>query len=227
MTLTTLPRLIIFDLDGTLVDSVPDIARAANVMLAQLGRAPASEERVRTWVGNGVAQLVKRALTGQMRGEPEAALFEQAQALFLTAYRDNVLVDSRAYAGVTELLGWLQAQGRQLALVTNKPAEFLAPLLSGLELDAYFDLILGGDSLAVKKPDPGPLLHAAAMFGLETDDCLMVGDSVNDIAAAQAAGMPVVAVSYGYEPSGDVRCHAPDAVVDSLHDLLLMLQKIN
>jgi len=223
--LEQLPRLIIFDLDGTLVDSVPDIARAVNIMLAQLGREPVSEARVRGWIGNGVAPLVKRALTGQLQGEPEGVLFEQARTLFLAAYRDNVLVDSRAYAGVTELLGWLKQQGRLLALVTNKPAEFLDPLLDGLALDAYFDLVLGGDSLAVKKPDPGPLLHAAAMFGLETDDCLMVGDSVNDIAAAQAAGMPVAAVSYGYEPSGDVRCHVPDVVVDSLHDLLLLLQK--
>lgn len=220
-----LPRLIIFDLDGTLVDSVSDLSCAIDAMLAELGREPAGEAKVRGWVGEGAARLVKRALTGERQGEPDPELAERGLALFFAAYRDRVLDRSRAYTGARELLAWLAERGRRLALVTNKPAEFIAPLLDGLGLGEYFDLTLGGDSLAAKKPDPAPLLHAAQYFGLEADDCLMVGDSGTDIAAAQAAGMPVVAVSYGYEPSGDVRCHAPDAVVDSLHDLLSLLKQ--
>jgi phosphoglycolate phosphatase len=211
--------MILVDLDGTLVDSVPDLAFCVDRMMAGLGRAPRGEAAVRTWVGNGVERLVQRALTGTLDGEPPAGDYERAMALFLELYAANTSGRSRPYPGVREGLEILRGAGYPLACVTNKPARFTEPLLADLGLRDYFSLVVAGDTLAEKKPHPLPLQYAAAHFGVAPGEALMVGDSVSDVKAARAAGFAIVCVSYGYNHGRDIREAAPDAVIDSLTEL--------
>jgi phosphoglycolate phosphatase len=213
------PKLVLFDLDGTLVNSLPDLAFCVDEMLRQLGLPPAGLERVGRWVGNGVERLVKRALTGDFIAEPEETLFASALPMFLELYAKNSSRSSQVYPGAKATLEWLQARSIPLACVTNKTARFTLPLLQNLGIDHYFGLVLSGDSLPEKKPHPLPLLTAAAHFRVQPKDCLMVGDSRNDIQAARAAGFTVVAVSYGYNHGQDIRTAEPDAVIDSLSEL--------
>jgi phosphoglycolate phosphatase len=217
-------RLVLFDLDGTLVHSAPDLATAVNHMLTELGRDPQSTATVMTWIGNGMVRLIKRALTGDMHAEPEPALFEQALASFKKHYAANLAVQTRPYAGALKALDILIARGFALGCVTNKPAMFTLPLLERLDLARYFGLVVSGDSLARKKPDPLPLQHACAHFGVAPADAVLVGDSAADVTAARAAGMPVIGVSYGYNQGRDVRELKPDRVVDSLTEVPQYLQ---
>lgn len=212
------PQAILFDLDGTLVDSVPDLTYSIDTMLQRLDRAPAGETAVRQWVGNGAERLVKRALTGAMEAEPAPALFERAYALFLQLYAGHVMVDSRLFPGVAEGLRRL-APDFPLACITNKPGRFTAPLLERLDIARFFGVVVSGDTLPSKKPDPAPLRYAAEFFKVPSRHALMVGDSRNDVQAARAAGMPVVCVPYGYNHGRDIREAHPDAVIDSLTQL--------
>jgi phosphoglycolate phosphatase len=212
-------KMVMIDLDGTLIDTVPDLAGAANRMLADLGRPAWDEAHYRKWIGNGVPRFVKRALTGEMLAEPDAALFEKALAIFRRHYGDAVADRSRPYAGVVEGLDRLAAAGFALACITNKAEAFTVPLLKQLDLHKYFKLVLSGDSLPKQKPDPLPLLHACKYFGITPDHGVLVGDSSNDVTAARAAGMPVICVTYGYNHGHDIRDSHPDAVVDSLTEV--------
>jgi len=209
-------KMVMIDLDGTLIHTAPDLAACANRMLADLGRAPAPVETVMTWIGNGVPRLVKRALTGQMMAEPEAALFDKALAIFQQHYLAHVSDLSRPFPGVVAGLDRLKAHGFRLACITNKAAAFTLPLLRNLDLYKYFELVLSGDSLPKQKPDPLPLLHACKHFGITPEHGMLIGDSSNDVEAARAAGMPVICVPYGYNHGHDIRESHPDAVVDSL-----------
>lgn len=212
--------MVLVDLDGTLIHTAPDLAASANRMLEALGMATHDQARVETWIGNGVSRLVKRALTGDMDAEPKAELYDRAYPLFLQFYGEQVADRSRPYPGVIEGLEALKTAGFGLACITNKAEEFTVPLLKALQLDGYFSLVLSGDSLAKKKPDPLPLLHACEHFGVTPEHAVLVGDSVNDTQAARNAGMPVILVSYGYNRGQDVRELNPEAVVDSLVDVL-------
>jgi len=209
-------KMVMIDLDGTLIHTAPDLAACANRMLADLARAPAPVETVMTWIGNGVPRLVKRALTGDMWAEPEAELFEKALANFGQHYLAHVSDLSRPFPGVVAGLARLKARGFHLACITNKAEAFTLPLLRNLDLYKYFELVLSGDSLPKQKPDPLPLLHACKHFGITPDHGMLVGDSSNDVEAARAAGMPVICVTYGYNHGHDIRESHPDAVVDSL-----------
>ena len=209
-------RMVMIDLDGTLIHTAPDLAACANRMLADLGRAPAPVETVMTWIGNGVPRLVKRALTGDMWAEPEAALFEQALAIFQQHYLTHISDLSRPFPGVVAGLARLKARGFHLACITNKAEVYTLPLLRNLDLYRYFELVLSGDSLPKQKPDPLPLLHACKHFGITPEHGILIGDSSNDVEAARAAGMPVICVPYGYNHGHDIRASHPDAVVDSL-----------
>jgi len=209
-------KMVMIDLDGTLIHTAPDLAACANRMLADLGRAPAPVETVMTWIGNGVPRLVKRALTGQMMAEPEAALFDKALAIFQQHYLAHVSDLSRPFAGVVAGLDRLKARGFHLACITNKAEAFTLPLLRNLDLYKYFELVLSGDSLPKQKPDPLPLRHACQHFGITPEHGMLIGDSSNDVEAARAAGMPVICVPYGYNHGHDIRASHPDAVVDSL-----------
>jgi len=218
----TLPlavKMVMIDLDGTLIDTAPDIAASANKMLQQLGMPTHDPSLVATWIGNGVGRLVKRALIGSLEGEPDVALFEKGYPIFLAAYAECVSKNSRPYPGVVEGLEALKQAGFSLACVTNKAEAFTLPLLKDLSLDKYFKLVLSGDSLEKKKPDPLPLLHACEHFGISPDHGVLVGDSINDTQAARAAGMPVILVPYGYNRGQDVNELDPDVVIDSLIDL--------
>jgi phosphoglycolate phosphatase len=215
-----LPRLVMFDLDGTLVDSVPDLAAAVDRMLIELGRPPAGVEKVRDWVGNGARVLVRRALAG---GLDHAAVSEvetdAALARFLDLYTDCHQLTA-LYPGVHELLEALSTAAVELAVVTNKPERFVAPLLEQVGLGGYFRWIVGGDTLPQQKPDPAALLQVMRLAGVEAAQALFVGDSRNDVLAARAAGVPCVAVSYGYNHGRPVAEEEPQLVVDSLAELL-------
>ncbi|HEY5717599.1 MAG TPA: phosphoglycolate phosphatase [Motiliproteus sp.] len=216
------PAAVLFDLDGTLVDSVPSLAAAVDRTLAALGRTPAGLQAVRSWVGNGAHTLIERALSASHTPDPDLdpALTEQALALFLAFYAEQPEQGTTLYPGVAECLAELDARGVPMALVTNKPARFVPPLLHSFDLTQRFRLVLGGDSLNEKKPHPQPLLYAAAQLGVAPQQCLMVGDSVTDIRAARAAGMAVACVRYGYNHGAPIDDSGADWTVDSLVELL-------
>lgn len=212
-------KMVLIDLDGTLIDTAPDLCLAANLTLVDLGRPERACAEIAGWIGNGVPRFVKRALTGAMEAEPPPALFERALALFRDHYGANVAARSRPYPGVVAGLERLRAAGFALACITNKAEAFTLPLLKNLGLYKYFELVLSGDSLPKQKPDPLPLAHACRHFGIAPERGVLVGDSANDVQAARAAGMPVICVSYGYNHGHDIRAAGPDAVIDSLADL--------
>jgi phosphoglycolate phosphatase len=214
---------VAFDLDGTLVDTLPDLHEAANRMLAGIGREPATAPVVRTYVGDGVDRLVKRLLTADLDGEPAPAVFEPALAAFREHYAELLTCASRPFPGVLKTLETLRGRGFRLAVVTNKPERFTLPLLRGLGMERYFDLVIGGDSLPRKKPDALPLTHCAGTFGISQARLLMVGDSVVDVGAARAAGSPVFCVPYGYRGSTGVHELGCDAIVPALSDCLELI----
>lgn len=213
------PRMILIDVDGTLVDSVPDLAYCVDELMKALGRPVHGEAKVRNWVGNGVERLVRRALIGQLDGEPSDEDYARAYPIFIDLYAANTSKRSRLYPGVREGLDWLKGQGYRLGCVTNKAAQFTLPLLTDLGVRSDFGIVVAGDTLPVKKPDPAPLLHAAEHFGVPPSESLMVGDSVSDVKAARAAGFQIVCMSYGYNHGVDIRTARPDAVIDSLIEL--------
>lgn len=217
------PRAVFFDLDGTLVDSVADMAFAVDKMLSHFDMSAAGIEKVSTWVGNGAQALINRALAGDMNGIADKTLFDQALPLFNRYYHENLALHSALYEHVEHTLQTLKNAGLPLACITNKPAQFTEVLLENINIAQYFSLVVSGDTLPTKKPHPGPLLHAAQEFDLPIDQCLMVGDSKSDIEAAHQAGCPVVALSYGYNHGEDIRQHNADITIDSLEELLPLL----
>ena len=211
-------KMVMIDLDGTLIHTAPDLAACANRMLADLGRPAYPVETIMTWIGNGVPRLVKRALTNEMWAEPEQALFTKALVIFQQHYLAHVSDLSRPYPGVVAGLDKLKMRGFRLVCITNKAEAFTLPLLRNLKLEPYFELTLSGDSLPKQKPDPLPLLHACKHFDITPDHGVLIGDSSNDVEAARAAGMPVICVPYGYNHGHDIRDAKPDAVLDTLVD---------
>ena len=216
---------IFFDLDGTLVDSVPDLAVAVDTMMAKLDLPTRGEHKVRQWVGNGAEMLIRRALADDIRGNAPQGLVERARPLFKAAYLDHICVRSRLYPGVWEGLGRLHQAGFRLACVTNKPAHFAHPLLERIGLMELFDTVVGGECTPNKKPAPDALLLCAERLGLPIARGLMVGDSVNDVGAARNAGCPVVCVPYGYNHGRDIREAEPDGVIETLDQLPALLRE--
>ena len=212
---------IIFDLDGTLVNSAPDIGNAANNMLKTLGMPQATPEQIQKWIGNGIPKLVKRALTKDFNGEPETALFDQALPVFMQHYEQDVCVDSYLYDGVLDTVKQLHDQGFTLGCVTNKAASCTLPLLNQLEIDQYLTSIVSGDTCAHKKPHPEPIYFGLQEMELDAENCALVGDSAHDIHAAQAAHIPAIAVNYGYHQGVDLKTQNPYAVVERFADILL------
>ncbi len=219
------PKLILIDIDGTLVDSVPDLAYCVDSMMRELGMPEHGEAKVREWVGNGVERLTRRALIGQLDGEPDDALFRRGYPLFLDCYAINTSKRSYLYPGVREGLDKLRSLGYTLGSVTNKAAQFTVPLLKDLGIYNDFAVVVAGDTLDKKKPDPAPLLFAAERMGVAPEDCLMIGDSISDVKAARAAGFQIVCMPYGYNHGNDIREANPDAVIDSLAHLDTLLDE--
>jgi phosphoglycolate phosphatase len=213
------PQMILIDVDGTLVDRETDLAFCVDEIIYQLCRAPQGVEKVRNWVGNGVDRLIKRALVGQMDGEPDETSFNQARPMFLDLYADNVSKRSVLFDGVREGLDYLKSQGYALGCVTNKASQFTLPLLKDLNIYDEFGIVVCGDTLPKKKPDPLPLLHAAEHFNVKPEQALMIGDSISDVKAARAAGFQIICMSYGYNHGEDIRGYDPDLVIDSMVQL--------
>jgi phosphoglycolate phosphatase len=216
---------VMIDLDGTLLDTIPDLAVAANAMLAQLGKRPLDESLIRTFVGKGIPRLVERTLAAAHDEPIGTALAERALALFERCYSEVNGRHTSLYPGVKEGLAKLREQGFPLACVTNKSERFARPLLDSLDLSGHFEQVVAGDTLPLKKPDPAPLLYACRAFEIAPREMLMIGDSVNDAQAARAAGCPVFCVTYGYNEGRDVRELDTDAVVGSLVEAAGLIEK--
>ena len=213
------PKLVMIDVDGTLVDSVPDLAYCVDQMMIKLNRPEIGVERVRHWVGNGVPRLVERALIGQLDGSPTKEEFDKAYPIFLDLYSENSSVRSHLYEGVKEGLDYLKSKNYLMGCVTNKAEQFTLPLLKTLGIFDYFKIVISGDTLDKKKPDPLPLIHGASFCNVNPKECLMLGDSVSDVRAARAAGFDIVCMSYGYNHGNNIADENPDLVIDSMKQL--------
>lgn len=217
--------MVLIDVDGTLVDSVPDLAWCVDEMLKQLGMEPHGEDEVRNWVGNGVIRLVERALTKDLDGYPESELFDKAMPLFNALYSVHHSDRSTLYPGVKEGLEYLHScDNLSIGCVTNKAEQFTIPILKALGIHDDFEIIICGDTLEKKKPDPMPLLHASAHLGVLPEHSLMLGDSKSDVKAARAAGFEIICMSYGYNHGEDIRNYDPDIVIDSMSELVDLIK---
>lgn len=215
---------IVIDLDGTLLHTAPELAESANRMLRDMGRPAVAQELLMSYIGNGISWLVKRALTGDMHAEPDAALYDQALPIFEKHYSE-LLLHSKPFPGVVEGLDAMKAAGFRLGCITNKLARYTEPLLKGIRLAQYFEIVLSGDSLPEKKPHPLPLLHSAKFFNVPVQQLLLIGDSLNDAVAARAAGCPVFCVPYGYNHGEPVDGLDLDAVIGDLTAALKLIQR--
>ncbi|HFZ8996240.1 TPA: phosphoglycolate phosphatase [Citrobacter freundii] len=229
-------RGVAFDLDGTLVDSAPGLAAAVDMALYALELPTAGEERVITWIGNGADVLMERALTwarqeratlrktmGKPAVDEDIPAEEQVRILrklFDRYYGDTAKEGTFLFPGVADTLGALHAKGLPLGLVTNKPTQFVAPLLEQLDIAKYFSVVIGGDDVQNKKPHPDPLLLVASRMDIAPEALLFTGDSRNDIQAAKAAGCPSVGLTYGYNYGEAIALSQPDAIYDRINDLL-------
>ncbi|MCL6271815.1 phosphoglycolate phosphatase [Sansalvadorimonas sp. 2012CJ34-2] len=213
-----------FDLDGTLVDSVPDLAVAVDEMLVEMGFSPVGEDKTKLWIGNGIPVLVRRALRDAGCSEEivsfDSDAFTKARDAFDRAYDKSCGSFSVVYPGVRESLSKLHELGIKLAVITNKSERFTGGLLAHLEIDQYFSMVVCGDTLPERKPDPTPLIHVMDHFDVEPDCALMVGDSRHDVAAARAAGVACVAVPYGYNHGEPIMNSSPDGLVSTLAELV-------
>ena len=218
-------KAVMIDLDGTLADTIPDLAAATNLMLRELGRSVQDVERIRDFVGKGIPRLVERALAGSVEGTAPADQMARALPIFERCYAGENGRHSVLYPGVDEGLLAMRSMQLPLACVTNKSGRFTVPLLEQLGLARFFDQIIAGDTLPQKKPDPAQLLHACRFFNIAPREMLMIGDSGNDALAARAAGCPVFCVTYGYNEGQDVRELDVDAIVPSLIEAKRLIQK--
>ena len=218
------PRLVMLDLDGTLVDSVPDLSYCVDRTLEALGLPVAGSDRTRQWVGSGIEGLLRRALADACgTGEQNATLLARALEHFHPLYAENTSVRSRLYPGVREGLDYLESRGVKLACITNKSTHHARRLLADFGLLPRLTLIVGGDTLVERKPAPDPLRHVLRELRFRAGEALFVGDSFHDVSAARAAGVRVVCVSYGYSRGRDIREARPDAVIASLVELRALL----
>jgi phosphoglycolate phosphatase len=221
-------QLLIFDFDGTLIDSVPDLADATNAMLTTLGKDTYPIETIRNWIGNGSRLLVERALVGKVEvadGELTVEEADHAEQIFFEAYKNLSGSKTVAYPGVDDGLKRLHAAGYTLALVTNKPIRFVPKILQSFGWQDLFSEVMGGDSLSVKKPDQAPLLHVCETLNISVEQAVMIGDSRNDMLAGQNANMDTLGLSYGYNYGQDIRELNPTEAFDHFADLVAWIMK--
>ena len=218
-------RAIAYDLDGTLVDSVGDLAYAGNLMREELGLPPLPEEEIKTFIGKGIANLVRRALQKGREQEPIADdCFHNALHIYEQHYERVLCRTTRPYPRAIDGLEAALDKGLSLAVITNKAARFTTRMLDELDLAKYFELRLSGDSLAHKKPHPEPLLYAAQHFGIHPRELLMVGDSENDAEAAHNAGSPTFILSYGYFQGHDLAELKATAIIADLVEAAKLIE---
>jgi phosphoglycolate phosphatase len=223
--------LLLFDLDGTLIDSVPQLYLAVDVALRACGLPGVSLEQVKQWIGNGADMLLRRAIVQsydvqsyELNQAIDPALLVRVRAEFDAHYLAGLSRDFTLFPDVQKVLQRLRSAGYRMAVVTNKPHPFVAPLLDEAGLSSLFECVLGGDVLPQRKPDPTPLLHVCERLQVTPARSLMIGDSRNDVLAAKAAGIPVVGLTYGYNHGEPIAACEPDWVMDhfcQLGDLLL------
>ncbi|MEZ8144887.1 phosphoglycolate phosphatase [Enterovibrio norvegicus] len=218
-------KYIAFDLDGTLVDSVPDLAEGIRMALADFNLHTATDDEVRNWIGNGAEIMLKRALSQSVTIRPDIdeSLYRQVRERFNFYYANNGHDKTIVYPGVKTTLAALKDAGFVLGIVTNKPYEFVPEILADLGLAQYFTDVIGGDSLPTNKPDPEGLFSLRDKHGLTADQMLMVGDSKNDILAAKNAGIASFGLTYGYNYGEPISDSAPDSVADHFDQLLTVL----
>ncbi len=212
-------KAVMIDLDGTLIHTAPEIARAANSMLLSVGIPELKAQQIETYIGEGAIALIKRCLTAQSNNEPNVAVLENAQQLFFAHYA-KIVTESKPYSGVLEAVYALQRAGYQLACVTNKPESFTLPLLQASGLLQYFELVVSGDTLQKKKPEPDQIFYICEKFGVSVSEALLIGDSKTDIAAARNAGCYVFAVPYGYNQGCKIESDSVDALISHLSEVL-------
>ena len=216
-------KLICFDLDGTLIDSVPDLRLGLNAMLNDLSFSHCKECDVKNWVGDGIKKMVERALVFATAEKPNDALLKKAHELFERYYQQFLNTESDVYPNVASTLKTLKSKGYKIALVTNKAERFLPELLAFYKINTYFDLLLGGDTLSKNKPDPMQVDFACNHFSVSKNETVMIGDSKNDIFAGQNAGVQCIALTYGYNYGQPVSTLNPDYIIDNFNELLTLL----
>jgi phosphoglycolate phosphatase len=224
MSKTFSPDLIMIDVDGTLVDSVPDLSWCLDETLKKVGLPPRGEAAARKWVGNGVIRIVERGIANDLDAPHDEAIFKDAMPIFRELYAENTSKRSKLYPGVREGVDYLKSTGIKIGCITNKDEQFTHPILKDLGLWNDFEIVISGDTLEKKKPDPLPLLHGAKMLGVKPENSLMLGDSTSDVKAARAAGFEIICMSYGYNHGDDIRDSNPDAVIDSMTELRDMIK---
>ena len=216
---------VLFDLDGTLVDSAPDLAAAVDRMLVELGFAPCGVAPVRDWIGKGIEKLVERALRAALGGgDVPADLRARGLDSFSAAYEQTSGQLGTVYPGVVEAITELALRGVPMACVTNKARRFTVPLLEAIGLAPHFRVLVCGDSVERKKPDPQHVRAACERLGVAAGDTLMVGDSENDLMSASGAGCAVVLVTYGYTEGKPVATLGADRLIDDLREVLPMVR---
>ncbi|MDP1558155.1 MAG: phosphoglycolate phosphatase [Nitrosomonas sp.] len=216
-------KVVMIDLDGTLLNTADDLALAANLMLRALSKPELSIATIQSFIGKGIQRLVERSLTGDIDGKPDAELLSKALPIYHRFYAENLCINTRPYPGVVDGILNFKKAGFKLACITNKSEIFTLPLLRATNLLDYFEIVLSGDSLSKKKPDPMPLLHICKHFSTQPQEALLIGDSLNDTIAARAAGCYVFCVPYGYNEGRDVHKLDCDAIVESIVDTSKLL----
>ena len=212
--------LILFDLDGTLVDSAFDLYRAMNLSLMRLNLPQVTEAQVRIWIGKGTSLFCESTLK-YLKGEVDPALHQLLLDTFLEIYNAEPCVDTQPFQGIQEFLDWGVQNQKKLICVTNKPEQPARKILQELKMDHYFVDVIGGDRFEKRKPDPIQLNYCVEHYQSSIEKTLMIGDSSNDVEAARRAAIDCIVVSYGYNHGEDIQLCQPQQVVDDLTELLV------